>query len=207
MTFIRECVNQMHNGPQLLVVLSERYCAAAAELGLRHVPGVFLHHHGRLTAMHYRTAAAVLPLISFDIIDPTSALGSVLQRTVTWYWSTRRKSFSAHDLTDLEDQTEDMRAAWDAFDTAAMRQQLRDAAEVPAGAVLDLPKFHRGIAHVVEYIRRFGPVEYLTTETSESLHKPLKMIFKWCGGFFNTVVAVVAEAVLRFEVVGVRDGC
>ncbi len=177
-TFVRENVNQLPDGPALLTRLSLRLCAAAQELGLRHVPSVFEHKHGRLTSMHYRTVAAVLPVIIFDIIPPESPLGEVINATLKWYWAARAKKFTPEGLKSLQLLGDVMRDAWRTFDTPAMRGRLREKHELPKGLALDLPKFHRSMAHVPDNVKRFGPQEYLTTEASESLHKPLKVMFK-----------------------------
>ena len=66
------------------------------------------------------------------------------------------------------------------MDTPAWRATVRvaDTVKLTKRCVLLTPKFHRAVSHCVEYVKEWGPMEYLTTETSEALHKPLKGFFR-----------------------------
>ena len=177
--FVREFVGAMPRGYKLLGTLSRRYRTAAKELGLRQVPRVFQFKHGRLTSTHYRTMAEVLQVITCDLIPPASPLGQVIAATTRWYWACRAAAFATEeDVVEVDRLGTVISDAWIAFDTDELRATFREDAKTPAGRAVDLPKFHRAITHMPAYIRSWGPYEFITTETSESMHKPLKLMFK-----------------------------
>ena len=177
--YIRESIFATLRHPaEVLATLSERYCAAATELGLRHVPNIFCDKHGSISSTHYRTLAEVVEVITSDIFEEDEPITAVIRATVSWYWACRALNFTQADLTALEDATAAMGAAWTALDTPAFRALLRRKRETPKRRVTLVPKFHRALTHVVDYIRRWGPLEYITTETSEAMHKPLKIMFR-----------------------------
>jgi hypothetical protein len=178
LNFIRARVRK----EKTLSVLSKRYSEAASELGLRHVPQVFNAEHGRMTSLHYRTLAEVMPVIICDQFPEDQALHATINATIKWYWRCRSRSFSPADIDALAEETAAMQVAWQQIDEATPRPaSSKELAKsgLPSGLVLDTPKFHRAVEHIVEYVRNWGPIEYLTTETSESLHKPLKVMFRW----------------------------
>lgn len=180
--YVRAWVRYVWKKPlKKLALLSQRFTFACRVLGLRGMHRMFEDKHGRISSCHYRAVAEVLEVIVRGIVDEESPMGKVIHTTIKWYWATRAKSFTQQDLEDLQADTDAMDAAWKALDTAEWRQELvagRVKNSLPKSRAWDLPKFHRGLHHMVDYIRRFGPVEYLTTETSESLHKYLKQIFR-----------------------------
>ena len=187
LVYIREWIMASHKRPaKVLAMLSRRYQEAAIQLGLRHVPRVFDEHHGTISSMHYRTLAEVVEVIAADVIPPASNMGRVIATTVAWYWACRALSFTPADITALGHKTEAMRAAWETLDTPEWRATLRKpkkkkdkkASKFPSNPVLETPKFHRAVEHCVDYVREWGPLEYITTETSEAMHKPLKAYFR-----------------------------
>lgn len=177
-SFVREDVGRRPHGGGMLTELSQRYSTAAMQLGIRHVPSFFEHKHGRLTALHHRTMAEVLQVITCDLIPPASALGKVIAATTRWYWACRAKEYTQADVVELKRLGAAMQTAWVAYDIPELRETFRQEAGTPKSDAVDLPKFHRSVAHLPTYIPDWGPYEYLTTETSESMHKPFKMIFK-----------------------------
>ena len=148
-----------------LALLSKRFEVAAQQLGLRWMHSMFNDKHGICSSAHFRSLASVIEVITADVIPPESRMGRVIHATIAWYWACRAKSFTAADL-DTKD-----------WHKSAMKKK---KCGLPKRRALLLPKFHRAIKHTVDYVRRFGPMEYLTTETSESLHKPLKTFFNVC---------------------------
>ncbi len=194
--YIREWIVANNRSPaKVLALLSRRYQEAATQLGLRHVPRVFDEHHGTISSMHYRTLAEVVQVITVDVIEPDTAMGRVITATVEWYWACRAPSFRPADITALQRKTEELRAAWEALDTPEWRATLRKpkktkkgkkVSKFPSNPVLETPKFHRAVEHCVDYVREWGPLEFITTETSEAMHKPLK-------AYFRTYVLCVSE--------------
>ena len=179
--FIREWVLQTLATPHhVLFTLSERYSAAATQLGLRHVPRLFDVKHGSITGMHFRTLAEVVEVITQDFIPPASLMGRVIGVTVDWYWACRAKSFTVADIAALQGKCDALAAAWTALDTNAWRLSLKNkpTKQLPKGCVLNTIKFHRAVSHCADYVKEWGPLEYITTETSEALHKPLKIFFR-----------------------------
>ena len=186
LSYIREWIHVHHRADeqrppgterpaQVLHKLSKRYSEAAKELGLRHVPKLFDDNHGIISSSHLRTFAEVVKVITADYVPRDSDMGTVIATTFAWYWACRAKTFTEQDLQDLQANTDEMRAAWEALDTTGWR---KGDTGVPKNGILQTRKFHRATLHAVDYVRRFGPMEYLTTETSEALHKPLKTIFR-----------------------------
>ena len=165
---------------EVLQKLSERFCVAAQQLRLRHVPNFFNDKNGITTSGHFRTFAEVVEVITADVVPPDSVMGTTVHTTVDFYWALRAKQFSSDDLANLELKEAAMREAWEALDTLAWRATLRKTNELPKSEVLTTVKMHRAAHHVIEYIRRWGPVEFLTTETTEAYHKLLKAIFRAC---------------------------
>lgn len=177
--YIREwAFRSLPSAADELAKLSARFTDAATQLGLRHVPGVFNEQHGYLSSTHYRSLAETLELVTCDVIPADSLMGRVICTTIDWYWACRAKSFTAAELTALDTKTAAMKAAWAPLDTPAWRQNLRAKSDVPKLGALATPKMHRGLEHMSDYVRWWGPVEFLTTETSEALHKPLKVFFR-----------------------------
>ena len=181
--YTRECILASDlPGKETLKTLSERYMDAALVLQLPRVPSIFMEKHGIITSAHYRTLAEVIEVIICDVIPPTSVLGRVIHATVTWYWACRAATFTEATLVDLQAKTQELHDAWAALDTPEWRATLRarppKGVFVPQRSVLLTPKFHRAVHHTVDYVRRFGPIQDLTTETSEAMHKPLKIIFR-----------------------------
>lgn len=188
--YIRETIHATRRKPDsVLSLLSQRFTDAATELGLRKVPCLFDDKHGRISSLHYRTLAEVVEVITCDIFDEEEPIAQVIHTTVAWYWACRSQSFTSADLDSLQGKTDAMLAAWAVLDTPLFRTTLRASRETPKRCVLEVPKFHR-LKHVVDYIRRWGPMEFLTTETSESLHKPFKSIFRAC---VNALLCMHAE--------------
>ena len=175
-----------HDHPaHVLETLSERFQHAATQLGLRHVPRLFNDKHGSITSTHFRTMAEVIEVITADVIPAGSVMRRVIAATVSWYWACRAPSFTSTDLTTLGVKTREFRDAWTALDTPEWRAGLRDVTKTeksrfPKKSVLLTIKFHRAIHHCVDYVREWGPMEFLTTETSEAMHKPLKAFFRTC---------------------------
>ena len=181
LNFTREWVLATLPSPHhVLEILSERFSVAAAQLGLRHVPRLFDEHHGTITGMHYRTLAQVVAVITHDYIPPASVMGTVIAATVDWYWACRAPKFSPADIAALDVKCTALQQAWAALDTPEWRLTTRAAEErnLPKRCVLLTTKFHRAIEHCADYVREWGPIEALTTETSESLHKQLKVFFR-----------------------------
>lgn len=182
LNFIREHVLATLPSPHhVLEILSERFSVAAAQLGLRHVPHLFDEHHGTITGMHYRTLAQVVAVITHDYIPPASVMGTVIGATVDWYWACRAPKFSPADIVALEVKCAALEAAWSALDTPAWRATLTrepKVSKLPKRSILLTNKFHRATTHCADYIKEWGPMEALTTETSEALHKPLKEFFR-----------------------------
>lgn len=170
------CASPAH----VLEILSERFTAAAQQLGLRHVPRFFNDKHGSITGMHYRTLTQVVAVITHDYIPPASLMGRVIAATVDWYWACRAPKFSPADIVALEAKCAALAAAWGALDTPAWRATLRlpPKTKFPRNCVLETPKFHRAVHHCAHYVQEWGPIEAITTETSEAMHKPLKAFFR-----------------------------
>ena len=164
----------------VLEILSSRFTTAAQQLGLRHVPRLFDVKHGSITGMHYRTLAEVIAVITHDYISPASLMGRVIAVTVDWYWACRAPKFSPADIVALKAKCAALAAAWGALDTPAWRATVRvaDDLNLPKRCVLLTPKFHRAVSHCADYVQEWGPMEAITTETSESLHKQLKAFFR-----------------------------
>ena len=179
--FTREWVRVSLPKPdQVLDTLSKRFSAAAQQLGLRHVPRLFDHKHGSMTGMHYRALAEVFAVITHDFIPPDSVMGTVIAVTVDWYWACRAPKFSPADILALEAKGTALHDAWAALDTPAFRGAVGTAKKrnIPKKSVLLTNKFHRATLHCADYVKEWGPIEALTTETSEALHKPLKAFFR-----------------------------
>lgn len=167
-------------GDDFLAVLSVRLCDAAQELHIRFAPQFFEVKHGHITGTHLRTFARVVEVVMCDL-DEADDLFRVIRATLRWYWAMRGDSFTHVGVERTRALGLAMEAEWVQFDTPAMRATFRGAAKLPKGRVVDLPKFHRAVAHIHEYILDFGPAEDLTTETTEGGHKPLKQMFRWCA--------------------------
>ena len=122
----------------------------------------------------------VIEVITADIVPLASPLRAVIHATVAWYWACRATSFTEEQLQDLRAKSEALRAAWEAMDSSAFRDAVKRKADhqLTKNPVLLTPKMHRAVCHMEEYVRRWGPMEYLTTETAEALHKPLKEMFR-----------------------------
>lgn len=181
LAYIREWILlTWQSGHTVLATLSERFSIAAAQLGLRHVPQMFDIKHGTTTSTHYRSLAHVVAVITQDWIPPESVMGRVIAATVDWYWACRATSFSPAAIVALEGKCAALDAAWAALDTPAWRGTVRVAEDLqlPKGCVLTTCKLHRAVSHCPEYVKEWGPMEYITTETSEALHKPLKAFFR-----------------------------
>lgn len=177
--FVREYIDGKFKGAnRLLATLSKRYSDAAKELGLPHVPHVFDLKHGRLTGTHYRTMARVIETIMCDYTEDCPDLIHLVHHTVTWYWAAHAPSFTNESLVELRELGVTMCDAWIQMDTPEFRASLRKDHDMPKGPIVDIPKFHRALNHLPDYIRKFGPAADLTTETSEAAHKPLKQMFR-----------------------------
>ena len=176
--FVREYVacTYEHADTELLD-LSARYVAAAKELGLPHVPMLFNLRHGRISSDHYRTAAHVLEVILCDFEDEAE-LKTAVHDVVTWYWASRAADFTPDAVAALRDLGTRMRDSLLFFTSPDLRARYRAKADVPAGALDDVPKMHRAVQHVPTYITEFGPYDDITTEASETANKPLKLMFR-----------------------------
>ncbi len=181
--FIREWILQAYRGKharRILATLSARFCAAAARLGVRHVPNMFCEQHGSLSGAHYRAFAEVVEVITLDFIGKGTTMARVISATVTWYWASRATSFTQDDLVSLREKCVELCAAWRLLDVPAWRATLRAVKEkrFPKNCVLKTHKFHRALDHSTYYVEEYGPMEHITTEVSEGLHKPLKAYFR-----------------------------
>lgn len=179
--YIREWIlgNKKPAPKRTLKLLSQRFDEATEALGLRRLHCMFDEKHGIITSAHYRAFAEVVEVITCDVVPPASPLGVAIQTTVEWYWSCRAQRFTQRDLDRLERLTREMQDAWEVLDSQEWRATLREGKkDIAKNGVLNTTKMHRATSHMVDYIKRWGPVEYLTTETSEALHKPLKIIFR-----------------------------
>lgn len=180
--YTREWIFVTYDSPgHILEELSERFVAAATQLGLRHVPRLFNEQHGTVTGMHYRALSQVFTIITHDFVPPASPMGIVIAATVDWYWACRAPKFSPADIVALEVKCAALEAAWTALDTPAWRATLKrlpKVSKLPKRSILLTNKFHRATKHCADYIKEWGPMEALTTETSEALHKPLKEFFR-----------------------------
>ena len=161
----------------LLLQLSERYIAAAKELELHHVPHFFSVHHGRLSSDHYRTLAHVFEVLICDFPDDLEVQRAV-HDVLVWYWASRSMSYDVADMATLAELGLRMRASMAFFETDALRAQYHKDTTVLVSCLDDVPKMHRAVHHLPEYMLEFGPYEDLTTEASESANKPLKQIFR-----------------------------
>ena len=142
------------------------------------MPHVFDLQHGRLTGTHYRTVARVIETILCDYQEECPELMALVHCTVLWYWAAHASSFTEVSLVELHRLGLVMRDTWVEMDTAEFRASLRKDHDLPKGSIVNIPKFHRAINHLADYIRKFGPAVDLTTETSEAAHKPLKLMFR-----------------------------
>ena len=177
--FIREWIKALY-GVDALCELSKRFTIAARQLGLRHVPRIFDVKHGSITGLHYRALIQVVAVITHDYIPADSPMGCVIAATVDWYWACRASTFTVADIASLQEKCTTLGEAWAELDTVEWRATLGTVKDkkFPKACVLLTNKFHRALRHCVDYVREWGPMEYITTETSEALHKPLKEFFR-----------------------------
>lgn len=159
--------------------LSDRYVQAADELGLPHIPMFFMPKHGRISSDHFRTLAHVFEVIICDLPD-AAAVKAAVHDVLAWYWATRNTRFAAATIAEVRQLGTRMRASLAYFDSHDMRARYRPDADILSGPLENVPKLHRAVRHVPEYIIRFGPYEDLTTEASEAANKPLKLMFRTC---------------------------
>ncbi len=178
--FVREFVRVTYPAADArLALFSERYEAAARELGLPSTCMIFNTKHGRISSAHYRTMAEVIAVVLADIRQEHPDVLAAVDATIHWYWMSRALEWDEHKLMALQAAGCAMREAWRVFEEPELRQQMtRKCSDIPRGAIDSLPKMHRGVAHLADFIRDFGPYEYLTTEASESANRPLKAIFR-----------------------------
>lgn len=163
-----------------LAELSERYVTAAKELGLRSTPNIFALKHGRVSGMHFRTMAEVMEVIFLEYKESHPGLVEAIRATVRWYWESHAPQVSAESLELLRALGYQMRAAWGAVfeDPEIAPGLVRDDSDIPKGSFDELPKMHRAVAHLPDFLRLYGPYGGLTTEVSEAANKPLKMCFR-----------------------------
>ena len=176
----------------VLAELSERYVAAAKELGLHHVPMMLCVKHGRLSSDHYRSLANVFEVIICDLANAEEAKTAV-HDVVAWYWASRCTSYNDAYLTKLRALGVRMRESMAFFETDAMRALYREETKVHVSSLDDVPKVHRVVKHVPDYMRDFGPFEDLTTEASEAANKPLKQIFRAYVHARESVIVAVRD--------------
>lgn len=177
--FVRAFVACTFPSPELLLAeLSERYVVAAKELGLPSVPMIFALRHGRLSSDHFRTMAHVFEVILCDLPDDALEVKRAVHDVVQWYWAARASRFDAASIATLRELGLQMRASLAFFERADIRAMYKADAKIHAGPLDDIPKLHRAVRHVPDYIHEFGPYEDLTTEASEAANKPLKQIFR-----------------------------
>ena len=176
--FVRGFVAGKYEKPHdVLLDLSDRFVSAAKDLGLPHVPLLFAMEHGRISSDHYRTLAHVFEVIICDLEDADEVKKAV-HDVVTWYWASRASEFSNAAIDALRVLGRTMLASLQVFDTPEFRAILRADADVPVGPVETIPKIHRAVEHMADWIMDFGPYDDLTTEASETANKPLKQMFK-----------------------------
>lgn len=180
--YIREWIIANHRGAadRILRGLSGPLSELARENKMHYNNKLFDVKHGVIQAQHLRTMAQFVQVITCRTIPPISPLGRVIHATLEWYWACRQLSFSDATLASLGIKGEAMGTAWDAFDTAELRTSFRKDPELalPQRGVLACPKMRRALHDMVNTVQRFGPPEYLTTETSEALHKLPKAIYR-----------------------------
>ncbi len=164
------------NADGLLAELSDRYVAAAKELGLPHVPLFFAVRHGRLSSDHFRTLAHVFEVVICD--EPKEPARRAVHDVLAWYWATRATSFNAAGIQHVQELGLRMLTSLEFFDTPQLRALYHEATKVHVSALRNVPKVHRAVSHLPGYIREFGPYEDLTTEASEAANKPLKQMFR-----------------------------
>ena len=179
MDFTREYVRTQFAGTTEanLALLSDRYVVAAGELGLRSTPLLFNLKHGTISAMHYRALAEVLAVIMCDSADDHPELMDAITTTTQWYWAVRAPEFSETMLAELHQLGFEMRASWKVFEDLGAALH-RDGSTAPRGPLDNLPKMHRAVSHLAEFIRGNGPFSELTTEASETANKALKGCFR-----------------------------
>ena len=176
--FTREYVRVLPNGGAMLSTLSARYVQTAKELGLRHTPMIFELKHGRVSGKHYDTMAEVIEVIVCDMEGQEELLAAI-HATVVWYWASMAPSFTSESLERLRILGREMRESWDVFRTPeVIAAMARDGSDIPRGDLDAIPKMHRAVAHLSDFIALYGPFESLTTETSEAANKPLKACFR-----------------------------
>ena len=159
-----------------LAMLSDRYTAATKELGIRSTPGLFALKHGRVSAEHYRSLAEVFEVILCDFPGHPELLAAV-HATVRWYWAARAPAFSTASLAELRTLGIDMRASWQFFEDLGPALHRKESA-IPRGPLDRVPKMHRAVTHLPDFIRLYGPFVDLTTEASETANKALKACFR-----------------------------
>ncbi len=176
--YVREYVGCTYQcAEDLLLELSDRYVAMAKELGLPHVPLLFAFKHGRISSGHYRTLAHVFECLICDLPEAQPVKDAV-HDVLTWYWATRASRFSATSIATLRDLGSRMHDSLEFFQSDEMRARYRADAAVHASILENVPKMHRAVSHIPDYVIEFGPYEDLTTEASETANKPLKQMFR-----------------------------
>ncbi len=130
--------------------------------------------------MHYRTMAEVMEVIFLDYRTHHGELYQAIHTTIRWYWASYSPRVSTESLAELRTLGQTMRQAWElAFADAQVAPTLqREGADIPKGSFDALPKMHRAVAHLPDFLRLYGPYSTLTTEVSEAANKPLKMCFR-----------------------------
>lgn len=159
-----------------LAMLSDRYTNATRELGLRSTPLLFALKHGRVSALHYRTLAEVFEVILCDFDEHPELLAAV-HATVRWFWAARAPAYTSQMVTDLRTLGIEMRASWHIFEDLGAALH-RDDSAIPRGPLDSVPKMHRAVCHLPDFIRLYGPFVDLTTEASETANKALKASFR-----------------------------
>ena len=178
--FCREWIaGTFANSDGFLMDMSARYEAAAREMSLTSVPMFFALKHGNPSSDHYRTLAHVFEVILCDLPEATEVKQAV-HDVVTWYWATRAGGFTAASIAELLALGARMRASLSYFEQPEVRATYRASAKVHVGPLDKVPKVHRAVKHLPEWVRQFGPYEDLTTEQSEAANKPLKQMFRTC---------------------------
>ena len=179
--FVRAYIACTYESPDaLLMDLSKRYVEGAKELSLKHVPLFFCKRHGRISSDHFRTLAHVFEVLLCDLPDATEVKLAV-RDVLRWYWAARASEFTTASLAELRALGERMRQSLTFFESPDMRQRYKPDADILTEDLDDVPKLHRAVQHLPDYIRKFGPFEDLTTEASEAANKPLKQMFRTYG--------------------------